>query len=64
MTEQRTTGSSDVGGSSDVFCVVKLMSCGSGRMSAGSFTMGPSSLVFGDSQELLIVGGVGGYSLR
>lgn len=65
MTEHRTTDGSGVVGSSDFFCVVvKLMSCGSGRMLAGSFTTIPSSLVFGESHELVMVGGVGGYSLR
>lgn len=62
MTEQRTTDVSDVAGSSLSFCVVKLMSCGSGRVIADSFTRDPSSETFGDSHELLIVGGVGGYS--
>lgn len=62
ITEQRTTVSG-VADSSDFFCVDKLMSCGSGRM-VGSLTTTPSSLVFGESHELEIVGGVGGYSLR
>lgn len=65
MTEQRTTAGSGVGGcSSDFFCVVKLMSSGSGRMLVGSLTMMPSSLVFGGSHELVMTGGVGGYSFR
>jgi hypothetical protein len=65
MTEQRTTARSDVGGcSSDLFCVERLMSWGSGRMLIGSLTMMPSSLVFGDSHELVMTGGVGGYSFR
>lgn len=68
MTEIRTTDASGVGsslGSSNFFCVVKLMSCGSGRMLVGSLTMIASSLGFGDgSLELEMVGGVGGYSLR
>lgn len=65
MTEIRTTEDSGAG-SSDFFCVDKLMSCGSGRMLAGSLTMIASSLGgFGvGSLELEIVGGVGGYSLR
>lgn len=65
ITEQRTTAFSGVGDSSDFFCVDKLMSCGSGRMLVGSLTTTPeSSLVFGESHELVMVGGVGGYSLR
>lgn len=66
ITEQRTTAGSGVSSSSDFFCVVvKLMSCGSGRMLAGSrTTIASSTVVFGDSHELVIVGGVGGYSLR
>lgn len=64
MTEMRTTDASGVG-SSDFFCVVKLMSGGSGRMLVGSLTMIASSFGFGDgSLELEMVGGVGGYSLR
>lgn len=61
ITEHLTTAGSGAG-SSDFFCVVKLMSCGSGRMLEGSLTTMPSSTVFGDSHELVIVGGVGGYS--
>lgn len=63
ITEQRTTGSG-AADSSDFFCVDKLMSCGSGRMLVGSLTKMPSSLVFGESHELEMIGGVGGYSLR
>lgn len=66
ITEQRTTGSG-VEALSGCFCVDKLMSCCSGRMLVGSLRMiSPleSSLVFGESQELVMVGGVGGYSLR
>lgn len=65
ITEQRMTGSG-VDSSSGCFCVDKLMSCCSGRMLVGSLRMisAESSLVFGESQELVMVGGVGGYSLR
>lgn len=63
ITEHRTTAGSGVG-SSHFFCVVKFISCGSGMMLVGSLTTMPSSTVFGDSHELDIVGGVGGYSFR
>lgn len=64
ITEQRTTAGSGVSASSAVFCV-KLMSCGSVGMIDGSRTTIASSIdAFGDSHELVMVGGVGGYSLR